>query len=260
MWGVSLKRIEFERRGRGEKHFRFMIPRLDISTDHTCRVPIMGPSGAGKSTLMNIMAGVVWQKGSLGTVEWRFPNGATFSWGGEGPRPKDLILLRRRFFGYAFQSATLQPHLTIGENLVYRLELLGVARPKAEARAQHLLQAVFGAEPDYAAKLLGRFESEVSGGERQRIALMQALIHDPYVLFADEPTGSLDQQTRREVMALLHRWLNSKPKERLLIWVTHHENDPLDNHTKHRIEISEQSCRWQIHDGSAWADKTFEGA
>ncbi len=254
MWGVELADILVERGGDRGAPFRLSIPafRIAAGPGHANRVPIMGPSGAGKSTLMNLLAGVVWPSGREGRIAWRFPDGAAFAWGPEGPRPRDLLRLRQRYFGYAFQTATLQPHLTIGENLGYRLELSGLSRSRARDRAERLLASVFGTDRAYARRLLDRFDSQVSGGEKQRIALMQAVIHDPFVLFADEPTGSLDHVTRREVMNVLHLWLDEKPDERLLIWVTHHQNDPHDNGTDLRVEVSGQACAWQRQDGAGW--------
>ncbi len=254
MWGVELTEIELDRGVGTEARFRLSVPRFAIRAGAGLpnRVPIMGPSGAGKSTLMNLLAGVVWPSGASGRIAWRFPDGAEFAWGVEGPRPANLVRLRQRYFGYAFQTATLQPHLTIGENLAYRLTLTGTPRRAALSRAEALLASVFGTDRAYARRLLGRFDTQVSGGEKQRIALMQALIHDPYVLFADEPTGSLDHVTRSEVMGVLHRWLDHEPEQRLLVWVTHHENDPVDNGSDRRVEVADQGCAWQRLEAGAW--------
>lgn len=256
MWGVELSGIRLDRGHGAEAPFHLEIPDFAIraGAGHANRVPIMGPSGAGKSTLMNLLAGVVWPSGEAGRIAWSFPDGAAFEWGAAGPAPQDILRLRQRYFGYAFQTATLQPHLTIGENLAYRLELTGTPRRKALARAEALLASVFGTDRGYAKRLLARFDTQVSGGEKQRIALMQALIHDPYVLFADEPTGSLDHVTRREVMDVLHLWLDDQPEERLLIWVTHHASDPEDNGTDLRVEVAGQTCTWQRLAPGGWAD------
>ncbi|GMG81855.1 ABC transporter ATP-binding protein [Paralimibaculum aggregatum] len=256
MWGVRLSGIELDRGNGAAAPFHLEVANLAIlaGPGRPNRVPIMGPSGAGKSTLLNLLAGVVWPTGRGGEIAWTFPDGASFSWGAGPPRPADLIRLRQRYFGYAFQTATLQPHLTIGENLTYRLEIAGTERARAQAQAKALLASVFGGDEGYARHMLSRFDSQVSGGEKQRIALMQALIHDPYVLFADEPTGSLDHMTRHEVMDVLHYWLDDAPDERLLIWVTHHENDPVDNGTDLRVQVDGQGCGWQRLDASGWAD------
>ncbi|MEO1457613.1 MAG: ATP-binding cassette domain-containing protein [Pseudomonadota bacterium] len=253
-----MNHIRLDRAGRGgERAFHLHVDDIafEAGPGRANRVPIMGPSGAGKSTLMNLLAGVVWPPNPEAIVKWRFPDGETCEWGHRGPAPERLVAMRRRYFGYAFQTATLQPHLTIGENLTYRLQVRGLPRPKALALAEESLADVFDGDRAGARRLLSRFDTEVSGGEKQRISLVQAFIHDPAVLFADEPTGSLDHRTRGEVMAVLHRWLEQRRDDRLLIWVTHHENDPADNGAASRLYVSDGGCRWQrMADGQGWRE------
>ena len=152
---------------------------------------------------------------------------------------------------------SLQPHLTIAENLCYPLEITGTPHAQAMEIAHERLSLVFHGDRDRARAIMRRFDSDVSGGEKQRISLVQSLIHDPYVLFADEPTGSLDQNTRRSVMQVLLDWLDQRPQERLLLWVTHHANDPHENGVNRRVFIADQRCAWQQDEGTGWQETTF---
>lgn len=262
-WGVRVERLEFERRSdAGGDQFRLSVDELqfDAGSGHVNRLPIMGPSGAGKSTLMNLLAAVVWPQNAGARVTWRFPShdgrpGEEIGWDRAGPSPERLLELRRRHFGYAFQTATLLPHLTIGENLTFALEAIGYRHRDAVDKAIDRLGRVIGGEKR-ARDFMSRFDSQISGGERQRISLIKALIHDPCVLFADEPTGSLDPDTRREVMGVLTDWLDERPKQRLLIWVTHHQHDPEENDASLRLYVDQERCRWQrITDAGVWTDR-----
>lgn len=210
------------------------------------KIPFMGVSGAGKSTLLNIMAAIEWPQ--RGTVTWKFPDNATIEWGLNGPSTTEARRLRREYFGYAFQNSTLIPHLRIGENLCYPLQLQGCSAGQARDMALNALEKVL-LETEKAQKdeLFTRFPAQLSGGQRQRVALIQAMIHDPYVLFADEPTGSLDRETRKQVMQVLYDWVG-EPEflgKRLLLWVTHHENDPRDAGVHHMLHIAGGRHVWE---------------
>lgn len=258
-WGVELTGTHFARvQPGGTEGFRLDIPsfKIDAGKAHPNRIPIMGPSGAGKSTFMNLLAGVVWPQGKSAKINWRFPDGFQCSWGDGGPDGNSAVTLRRRYFGYAYQTISLQPHLTLGENLSYPLEISGTSRQKAKEIAESRLALVFDGDTARARNFMSRYVTDVSGGERQRIALIQALIHDPFVLFADEPTGSLDQNTRRDVMGVLHNWLSERPDERLLLWVTHHADDPEENEVDVRIRVEESRCEWQKLAGGEWSAAT----
>ncbi len=149
---------------------------------------VMGPSGSGKSTLLHCLAGIlvpdqgeVWLAGSrVDTL-------------GEEARSK----LRRDRFGFVFQFGQLVPELTAEENVALPLLLRGSRRAEALARARDWL-----ARLDLAG-LERRRSGELSGGQAQRVALARGLVTDPHVVFADEPTGSLDSLTGEHVMDLL---------------------------------------------------------
>lgn len=127
-----------------------------------------------------------------------------------------------------------------------------MSRREARARALERLGEAFAGDEARAAMMMDRFDTEVSGGERQRISLLQALMRDPYVLFADEPTGSLDSMTRATVMRMLTDWIDRKPDERMFVWVTHHESDPADNGAAQRLYVADGSVVYQTREGGEW--------
>jgi putative ABC transport system ATP-binding protein len=188
----------------------------------------MGPSGQGKSTMLYLLGALKWPY--IGTVTWEFPDGKRFSWGGTsgGITAADANQLRRDRFGFAFQDSTLSPHLTVQENIAYPLLLQGKPWKHAlELADDQFTKVLLKEEKAKSGELLRRFPGRLSGGQRQRAALAQAMVHNPYVLFADEPTGQLDLYTRRQVMDVLLDWLCRDQGRRCLIWVTHHHMDDL---------------------------------
>lgn len=210
------------------------------------KIPFMGVSGAGKSTLLNIMAAIEWPH--AGMVVWSFPDHNEIAWGCRGLSAAQARKLRCEYFGYAFQDSTLMEHLSIKDNLGYPLLLKGYSLKQAYDIGWEALEKVLLAdEKKQKNELFERFPAELSGGQRQRVALVQAMIHNPYVLFADEPTGSLDRETRKQVMNVLYAWVD-EPRylgQRLLLWVTHHENDPRDSGVRQMLYIKSGSCEWQ---------------
>jgi putative ABC transport system ATP-binding protein len=149
---------------------------------------VMGPSGSGKSTLLHCLAGILVPE--RGEVQFAGTRVDTL------PETRRSALRRDRF-GFVFQFGQLVPELSAEENVALPLLLRGMRRTDALARAQ-----------EWFARLdlddLGRRRSgELSGGQAQRVALARALVGEPDVLFADEPTGSLDSLTGEQVMNLL---------------------------------------------------------
>lgn len=148
-------------------------------------VAIMGPSGSGKSTLLHILAGL--QRPDAGDV---YLAGLRLKDMSEGRRSQ----LRLRDLGLVFQFGDLVPELTAVENVELPLQLLGVTNTEARRRGIAALERLGLA--DLASARL----SEISGGEAQRVAVARALIHEPRVLLADEPTGSLDSRNGEVVI------------------------------------------------------------
>jgi len=243
-WGCEVRDLLISR---GNKHtgaFELHVPTLSLSPQAlgTNKLPIMGVSGAGKSTLMNVIAAIEWPHTNSAEIRWTFPDGQIISWSANGPEPSHIKLLRRRYFGFAFQASTLIPHLTILDNLTYPLEICGYSRDQARLKSIGFLERVVSED---ISSILGQYPHELSGGEKQRVALIQSMVHDPTVLFADEPTGSLDPETRRYVMDVLVNWVEESSQENFLIWVTHHADDPQEYKIAQRLSVSEGTCRWQ---------------
>jgi putative ABC transport system ATP-binding protein len=151
-------------------------------------VAVMGPSGSGKSTLLHCLAGILRPDG--GEVRYR---GSRLDTLPEEVRSR----LRRDDFGFVFQFGQLVPELTALENVALPLRLGGVRRREAERRAREWLARL---EVDDVA---GKRPGEISGGQGQRVAVGRALVTGPRVVFADEPTGSLDSLNGEAVMNLL---------------------------------------------------------
>ncbi len=149
---------------------------------------VMGPSGSGKSTLLHCLAGIL--KPDSGEVRFAGERVDTMS-------EERRSALRRDRFGFVFQFGQLVPELTACENIALPLLLAGTARRTALASARDWLARLDLAEVG------DRRSGELSGGQAQRVALARGLVARPAVLFADEPTGSLDSLTGERVMELL---------------------------------------------------------
>ena len=167
-------------------------------------VALVGPSGSGKSTLLNLLGGL--DRPSEGEL-WLA--GLPLHTAPEKERTRH----RRQRVGFVFQSFNLLPRFTALENVAVPLMLAGVSRPEREARAEKLLQRVG------LGHRLHHFPAELSGGEQQRTAIARALIHQPALVLADEPTGNLDSATGQEVMALLQEM--NREQGVTLVVVTH---------------------------------------
>lgn len=151
-------------------------------------VAIVGRSGSGKTTLLGLLAGL--DTPSEGRIEL---DGANISALSEDER----AALRAQRVGFVFQSFQLLPALTALENVMLPLELAG--RQNSEARARELLQRVGLGER------LTHTPRQLSGGEQQRVAIARAFACEPAILFADEPTGNLDNRTGKDVSDLIGR-------------------------------------------------------
>ncbi|ANS69464.1 ABC-type antimicrobial peptide transport system, ATPase component [Streptomyces lincolnensis] len=177
---------------------------VDVQVGERDSLAIMGPSGSGKSTLLHTLAGIVRPDG--GQVLLR---GERIDKLGENK----LSALRRKRFGFVFQSGQLLPELPAEENVALPLMLEGIARGQAVERARRWFA------PLGLSGLEQRRPGQLSGGQAQRVAIARALAVEPDVVFADEPTGALDQATSTEVVRLL----TSVTREQgaALVMVTH---------------------------------------
>ena len=167
---------------------RVLFEGLDLDLSAGEVVAITGESGAGKSSLLNLVAGL--DAPDRGEI---WIGGRALSGLNEAERTR----LRREQLGFVFQAFHILPHLTLAQNTALPLVLAGVEGDTALARAAELLVAVGlgGREAD--------FPSRLSGGELQRTAIARALVHQPGLILADEPTGNLDPETADRSLALL---------------------------------------------------------
>jgi putative ABC transport system ATP-binding protein len=165
---------------------------------------LIGRSGSGKSTLLNLIGGIDVPTGGEVVVD-----GLRLGQASE----VDRTMFRRHRVGFVFQFFNLIPTLTVEENLRLPLELNGVSRDAARARAGVLLGDVGLADRGRA------FPEHLSGGEQQRVAVARALVHEPILVLADEPTGNLDLETGRQVLDLLDRL--TRQAGRTMVMATH---------------------------------------
>jgi len=177
---------------------------LDINKNEY--VTIMGPSGSGKSTLMNII-------GCLDT-----PTSGTYILNNNDASQlvdNQLAEIRNKEIGFVFQTFNLLPRYSALENVMLPLVYAGVSRQERVERAKIALESV---------GLADRMEhkpNELSGGQRQRVSLARAMINNPAIILADEPTGNLDSKTSIDIMALFRDIHN---RGNTIILVTHEEN------------------------------------
>lgn len=165
-------------------------------------VSILGPSGSGKTTMLNIIGGLDnYTSGDL------LINGIST----KKYKDRDWDTYRNHSIGFVFQSYNLIPHQTALSNVELALTLSGVSKEERRQKAKEVLKKV-GLQSH-----MNKKPNQMSGGQMQRIAIARALINDPDILLADEPTGALDSETSVQIMELL----KEIAKEKLVIMVTH---------------------------------------
>jgi putative ABC transport system ATP-binding protein len=175
---------------------------VSVQFQHQTMSAVMGPSGSGKSTLMHILAGLDQPTEGTVTID-----------GQDITRMKDkqLTLLRRKKIGFVFQFFNLLPVLTAEENILLPLKIAG---DKVDQSRLNML-----VETMRLSDRLKHRPSELSGGQQQRVAICRALITNPAVVFADEPTGNLDSTATQDVLGLLRRAVDDL--QHTIIMVTH---------------------------------------
>ncbi len=183
---------------------RTILHALDAEIREGDFVVLLGKSGSGKSTLLNLIGGI--DKPSSGEVLIRDTNLTRLS-------ERDLTLFRRDHIGFIFQFFNLIPTLTAMENISLPYELRGERMKTGEKKALALLERVG------LANRARTYPDRLSGGEQQRIAIARALIHEPFLILADEPTGNLDEDTGESILKLLLEL--TRDMGRTLIMATH---------------------------------------
>ncbi len=164
---------------------------------------LMGPSGAGKSTLLNLISLI--DKPSSGLLKF---NNQTIDFS----KKNENDIFRAKNIGIVYQQNNLLPDFTALENVYLASLSNGVNKDLAKEKAIDLLKKVG------LSNRLEHFPSQLSGGESQRVAIVRAIINDPSIILADEPTGSLDMNTAKNIFDLLN---NQKNSDRLIIFATH---------------------------------------
>jgi ABC-type lipoprotein export system ATPase subunit len=179
---------------------------VDLSVKRGEMVAIMGPSGCGKTTLLNSMSGL--DTFDEGVVHIGGVNLASMN-------DKQKTAYRALNMGFIFQTYNLLPVLSAVENVELPLVVSGVNARKARELAIQALERVGLADRAY------NRPSQLSGGQRQRVTIARALVNDPAIVWADEPTGALDSKTANEIMTLMEQ-LNAE-KGQTFVLVTHDE-------------------------------------
>ena len=164
---------------------------------------LMGPSGSGKSTLLNLISLV--DKPTLGSIKF---NDDLFNFANN----KKNDIFRAKNIGIIYQQNNLLPDFTALENVYLANLAINNNKDLAMTKAKDLLRRIG------LSNRLNHFPSQLSGGECQRVAIARAIINDPDIILADEPTGSLDLNTAKEIFQLLN---NQKKPNRLIIFATH---------------------------------------
>lgn len=189
--------------GKGDTEVR-ALDNVSFSIPQGQFVAIVGPSGSGKSTLLHILGGV------------DTPTSGSVQIGGTDISKLDetaLAIFRRRQIGLIYQFYNLLPILTVEENLTLPLLLDGRKPDKQQIRA---LVATLGLS-----ERLKHLPNQLSGGQQQRVSIGRALVNNPALVLADEPTGNLDSENSREIIALLRRF--NRESNQTVVIITHDE-------------------------------------
>jgi len=199
---IEFRNVSKSYREGGREHY--VLNEMDFVLPEGEIIVLLGRSGSGKSTILNLISGIdlptsgeiMAKKRSLSAMD-----------------EEERTLFRRQHIGFIFQFFNLIPTLTVLENLLLPLELNDITGKEATNRCMSMLDEVGLANRS------SSFPDMLSGGEQQRIAIARALIHEPDIVLADEPTGNLDAETGAKVIDLLDRLIRKRGKT--MIMATH---------------------------------------
>ncbi|MFF5994179.1 ABC transporter ATP-binding protein [Lysinibacillus sp. KU-BSD001] len=179
---------------------------IDFNVQQGEIISIVGKSGSGKSTLLQVIAGFL--KPNSGSIQIHDIETAHFT-------EKQSAAFRLQHFGFIFQNFQLLPGQNVAENIELPLKLKGISPTIRQKKVQDMLKRVGLTE------VADHYPNELSGGQQQRVSIARAMITDPPIVLADEPTGSLDMQTEQEILQLMQQ-LNKESNVTFVI-ITHDE-------------------------------------
>jgi bacitracin transport system ATP-binding protein len=189
----------------GNKHNKQEVLKgLDISIEKGEFVSIMGPSGSGKTTLLNVLSSI--DKVSQGSIQI---NNAEMT----SMKEKQLAEFRMHHLGFIFQDYNLLDTLTVKENILLPLSITKMSKVEAE----HKFRTVATELGIY--ELKDKYPNEISGGQKQRTSAARAFVHEPDIIFADEPTGALDSKSASDMLNKLSEMNQSRQAS--IVMVTH---------------------------------------
>ncbi|KRF07098.1 bacitracin ABC transporter ATP-binding protein [Paenibacillus sp. Soil766] len=224
----------------GNKHNKQEVLRgLDISIEKGEFVSIMGPSGSGKTTLLNVLSSI--DKVSHGSIQINKAETTTM-------KEKQLAEFRKHHLGFIFQDYNLLDTLTVKENILLPLSITKMSKIEANQRF-HDLATELGIY-----ELKDKYPNEISGGQKQRTSAARAFIHDPDIIFADEPTGALDSKSASDLLNKLSEMNVSRQAS--IVMVTH---DPVAaSYSSRVIFIKDGQIYSQIYKGQETRQAFFQ--
>ncbi|PQP82615.1 bacitracin ABC transporter ATP-binding protein [Paenibacillus sp. PCH8] len=202
MWILEAKKIHKVYGNKLNK--QEVLKGIDLGVSKGEFVGIMGPSGSGKTTLLNVLSSI--DRVSQGTIDIE---GKEFT----GMKEKQLAEFRKHHLGFIFQEYNLLDTLTVKENVLLPLSITGIPKQEAHRKFEQIARELGIYE------LKDKYPSEISGGQKQRTSAARAFVHEPSIIFADEPTGALDSKSASDLLGKLSD-MNSK-HQATIIMVTH---------------------------------------
>jgi putative ABC transport system ATP-binding protein len=201
--------------GKGKVNNTNALNGINLTIESCEFVAIMGPSGSGKTTLLNILSGI--DKATSGNIEISGESINQMS-------KNELSLFRRQHLGFVFQEFNLLDSLTLKENVMLPMILDNKDLDEMETKT-HEIMSMFGIDD-----IMDKYPYAISGGQQQRTSISRAIVNDPDIIFADEPTGNLDSKSSKVVMECFEK-LNHDNKSTILV-VTH---DPFAASYCHKV-------------------------
>ncbi|CAM4209963.1 MULTISPECIES: ABC transporter ATP-binding protein [Paenibacillus] len=202
MWILEAKKIHKVYGNKLNK--QEVLKGIDLGVSKGEFVGIMGPSGSGKTTLLNVLSSI--DRVSQGTIDIE---GKEFT----GMKEKQLAEFRKHHLGFIFQEYNLLDTLTVKENVLLPLSITSIPKQEAHQKFEQIARELGIYE------LKDKYPSEISGGQKQRTSAARAFVHEPSIIFADEPTGALDSKSASDLLGKLSD-MNSARKA-TIIMVTH---------------------------------------